>query len=455
MASVPRYIWLCTITDSVVYIKYCCFWKVVFFMRFHSVTLDADKCKGCINCIKRCPTQAIRVRAGKAVILSELCVDCGECIRVCPHHAKKAVFDSLDLMSGFKYNIAMPAPTIYGQIANMDDIDYVLTAFKHMGFDDVFEVARAAELVSESTRLLMMKEKIKYPIISSACPAVERLIKIRFPELCENVLPLLSPMEIGAKVARREAAEKTGIVPKDIGVFFISPCPAKVTDIKRPIGCEESAVSGALSIADIYPKLIGRMNKIKSPEPLSKTGLIGVSWAGSGGESAALLDNSYLAADGIENVIKVLEEVEDEKLNDVHFIELNACPGGCVGGVLTVENPYVAKTRIQLLRKYLPISKNHLSDGVVPDEMNWSKPISPSRALKLSDSISESMRMRSEIDDTCARLPGLDCGSCGAPTCRALAEDVVKGFACENDCVFTLRERVKELAKSVTGFGRY
>lgn len=420
-------------------------------MRFHSVTLDAEKCRGCINCIKHCPTQAIRVRGGKATITSALCIDCGECIKVCPHHAKKPVFDSMDMLSEFKYNIAMPAPAIYGQIANMDDIDYVLTAFKHMGFDDVFEVASAAELVSEATRVKMQKGEVKYPIISSACPTIERLIRIRFPDLCENILPILSPMEIGARMAREKAQEQTGLPQEEIGVFFISPCPAKVTDAKLPIGCEKSAVSGVLSIADIYPKLIGKMNKITQPEPLSKAGLIGVGWAGSGGESAALLDNSYLAADGIENVIKVLEEVEDDKLGNLHFIELNACSGGCVGGVLTVENPYVAKTRIQLLRKYLPVSKNRLENKTIPEYMNWSKPITQSKALRLSDNLGEAMRMRSEIDAVCKGLPGLDCGSCGAPTCRALAEDVVKGLASENDCVYLLREKVRELARSLGG----
>ena len=55
----------------------------------HSVMLDKELCMGCINCIKRCPTEAIRVRDGKAHILKERCIDCGECIRICPHHAKK------------------------------------------------------------------------------------------------------------------------------------------------------------------------------------------------------------------------------------------------------------------------------------------------------------------------------------------------------------------------------
>jgi len=62
---------------------------------WHSVTLDRDLCKGCTNCLKPCPTQAIRVQNGKAKILKERCIDCGECIRVCPYHAKKAVTDGL------------------------------------------------------------------------------------------------------------------------------------------------------------------------------------------------------------------------------------------------------------------------------------------------------------------------------------------------------------------------
>ncbi len=420
-------------------------------LSFHSVTLDSDKCKGCIHCVKRCPTQAIRVRNGKAVILSELCVDCGECIRVCPHHAKKAVYDPFSMIENYTYKIAMPAPTLYGQINNLDDIDYVLTALKNMGFDHVFEVSRAAELVSEATRLKMQAGALTYPIISSACPVVERLIRVRFPELCGHVLPLLSPMETAARMARKEAMEQTGLPSEEIGIFFITPCPAKVTDIKRPIGCEKSAVDGALAISEIYPKLIGCMNKIDQPEPLSRSGLIGVSWAGSGGESAALLDNHYLAADGIENVIKVLEEVEDGKLDDVHFIELNACAGGCVGGVLTVENPYVAKARIQLLRKYLPVSKNHLNDGLVPEEMFWSEPLEEAPVMRLSDDLAESMHMMAEIDRICDGLPGLDCGSCGAPSCRALAEDIVRGVAGENDCVFRLREQVRALAATLTG----
>ena len=76
---------------------------------FHSVELNADKCCGCTNCLKRCPTEAIRVHGGKARILPERCIDCGECIRICPHHAKSAYSTKIEEIGNFKYTVAIPA----------------------------------------------------------------------------------------------------------------------------------------------------------------------------------------------------------------------------------------------------------------------------------------------------------------------------------------------------------
>ena len=232
---------------------------------FHSVTLDKNKCVGCTNCIKRCPTQAIRVRGGKAQIMTERCIDCGECIRVCPHHAKKARHDTLDKCKEFAYTVALPAPALYGQFNRLDDIDVVLTGLQALGFDEVFEVSRAAEIVSDATRMLMNDGKLKKPVISSACPAVVRLIRVRFPDLCDHVLPLKSPMEVAAMLARRQAVANSGLAPEQIGVFFISPCAAKVTDARSPIGIDSSEVDGVLAISDIYPALLGKPRRCPIP----------------------------------------------------------------------------------------------------------------------------------------------------------------------------------------------
>ena len=422
---------------------------------FHAVTLDQDLCVGCTNCIKRCPTQAIRVRGGKAQIISERCIDCGECVRVCPHHAKKARHDSLSMLQDYAYTVALPAPALYGQFNHLDDIDVVLTGLKHMGFDDVFEVSRGAEIISDATRQLLNDGKLKKPVISSACPAVVRLIRVRFPDLCEHVLPLIAPMEAAAMIAREQAADKTGLPPERIGIFFLSPCAAKVTDVRVPISIGRSNVDGVLAISDIYPKLLGMMNKLEEVAPLSRSGIIGVSWSSIGGEAAGLLNENHLAADGIENVINVLEELEDEKLQELDFIELNACAGGCVGGIFAAENGYVARARIQRLRKYLPVSCNRLEDAGGERRLEWTNRLEFAPVMKLAENVEDAMRLMQEIDAITARLPQLDCGSCGAPTCRALAEDVVRGLARETDCIFRMRQQIQNIASQLSQIEGY
>lgn len=293
---------------------------------YTSVHLDKDLCKGCINCIKRCPTEAIRVRNGKAVIKKEYCIDCGECIRICKNHAKLATTDSMDNIHKYKYVVALPAPSLYAQANNLDDVNIVLSALKEMGFDDVFEVSAAAEVVSLLSRKYIEEHKDKWPIISTACPSVVRLIRVRFPNLVEHMMPIRPPMEIAAEIARKRAIEKTGLPSKDIGIFFLSPCPAKVTSVKSPIGYEKSNVDQVVAIKDIYPKLISAMTHVveqNKVEELSESGKIGIGWGRIGGEAAGLLTDSYLAADGIENVIRYSKISKTENFQR-HFHLLNS-----------------------------------------------------------------------------------------------------------------------------------
>ena len=404
----------------------------------HSVLLDVNKCTGCTTCLKHCPTEAIRIKDGHAVINDSRCIDCGECIRNCPHQAKKAVSSKLEAMERFKYKIALPAPTLYGQFDNLDDIDYVLDGLIKIGFDEVFEVSKAAELVSAYTRLYLKTEGIKKPVISSACPVIVRLIGLRFPSLSGNIIHMLPPMEVAASLARERALKNhPGLKPEDIGVCFISPCPAKVSYVKNGFADYKSKVDEVVSISDVYFRLINEMSHGSDIASLCESGIIGISWAGSGGEASAIFNEKYLAADGIENVNRVLDQVENGNIPSLEFIELNACPGGCVGGGMTMQNPFIAKARLQALRHGLPVSRNNLSKDesrYIPENYLFNEIPEYAPISRLSDSIAESMRMMADIQKYRESLPGIDCGACGAPNCRAFAEDVVRGTSCIEGC---------------------
>ncbi len=405
----------------------------------HSVYLDANKCDGCTSCLRHCPTEAIRIKDNKAVINQERCIDCGECIRVCPNKAKKSRCGSLDEMKNFKWTIALPAPSLYGQFENLDNVDYVLNGLKKIGFDDVFEVSAAAELVSAYTRLYLKNEDVKKPAISSACPVVLRLIALRFPSLVDNIIHMLPPMEIAASLARDKAkAEHPELESSDIGVFFISPCPAKVSYVNNGFAGYKSMVDVVIPISDLYFRLINAMTADESPDIMSHSGRIGIGWAASGGEATAIFNDRYLAADGIDNVIHVLDQVENGNIPALDFIELNACTGGCVGGVLTIENPFVAKARLRSLRRYLPVSQNSLpkeeQQNDVPNRYMFGDFPTYHPISQLSENMMESIRMMADIQKLRSQLPGIDCASCGAPNCRAFAEDIVKSKAVIDNC---------------------
>lgn len=180
------------------------------------------------------------------------------------------------------------------------------------------------------------------------------------------------------------------------------------------------------------------------------SGKIGISWGASGGESGGLLTDNYLAADGIENVLKVLEDLEDQKITGLDFIELNACSGGCVGGVLQVENPYVAKAKLKALRKYMPVARSHIKDSI-PDYAFWGNDLEYMPVFNLGSDFMESLEKMSKAEEIEKRLPGLDCGSCGAPSCKALAEDIVRGVAHEKDCIFLLRDYIHRMTDELKG----
>jgi len=101
-----------------------------------------------------------------------------------------------------------------------------------------------------------------------------------------------------------------------------------------------------------------------------------------------------------------------------------------------MQNPFIAKARLQSLRRYLPVSQNTLpkDTAYIPAEYLFEELPEYNPISRLGNTIAESMRIMADIHNLKETLPGIDCGSCGAPTCRAFAEDVVKNLASIDGC---------------------
>ena len=223
---------------------------------YQSILVDKEACIGCINCIKRCPTKAIRVMDGKAQIDSSKCINCGDCVMVCQKRAMHPNFDGIDVINNFKYKVALPASSFFGQFRNADDVDKILNSLLYIGFDDVFEAARGDDILSGIVKKALAEGKLAKPLISAACPACVELILMCFHNLKNNLVPFVPASHIAAKLAREEAVRKTGLAAEDIGVFFISPCPAHASAIKTDLYKSGCKIDGVLSVREVSLKVM-------------------------------------------------------------------------------------------------------------------------------------------------------------------------------------------------------
>lgn len=235
---------------------------------WHSVVLDNDYCNGCTNCLSRCPTQAIRIIDGKAKIMKERCIDCGECLKICHFHAKGTLSDNLEKIHTYKYKVALPSISMYGQFPAEYDIEDVFQGLYKLGFDLVYDVAYAADILTKYQNELLREPMIEKPVISTYCPAITRLIQIRYPSLIDNITRLESPMEIAARQVKKKLMTEKNLAFEDIGVFYIAQCPAKITSIIQPLGLEKSYIDGGISLESIYGRLIKSIDKGSRDYPL-------------------------------------------------------------------------------------------------------------------------------------------------------------------------------------------
>lgn len=415
----------------------------------HSIQIDTVKCIGCSHCMHVCSTQAIRIVDGHAAIMPERCVDCGECFRVCPAHAVYAKDDGYEAVRSGGYRIALVPSVFIGQFSSDHTASEVIKAMKETGFDDVFEVEHAVDLLKrEYAERSASADPMLKPLISSFCPAVVRLIQVQYPSLTDNILSVKAPHDIAALYLRK-FYEDNGLNPDEIFIYYVTPCAAKIVAAKAPVGEKNSPIDGVINMEEAYNRVARVLldgKELKLSKKQANMLPDSVNWALSGTEKKYFRGRS-LAIDGMDNVIEFLERLEMGRIKHVDFLEMRACDQGCAGGILCPGNRFLTVERLEQRQKKLSClaeanKSYHNPLMQYADKLGnelGTEPIYPRDGLLLDENMEKALSKMERIKKLNNYLPGFDCGACGAPTCRSLAEDIVQNKAGISHCVFVQR----------------
>jgi len=422
---------------------------------YHSIRIDTDKCDGRMKCLRSCPTQAIRIRKGKAVILEEKCIACGECITACPNDAIVALTDPFGELSKFKHTVAIPSPALYAQFGRSILPDRILEGLKKLGFDDAFDLALTCGDTSLAIEHFLEEYKGPKPLISNACPSVVRLIQVKYPQLVDHILPITLPKKLAARDIKKNKSEELGLKIEDIGTFYITPCPVKMIAIKHPSVEGGCYLDGAISISDIYGPLFSALESVDQGsyrKGLESICILGIGWAVAGGMHRSLKLENVLDVYGIPEIIKTFDDIERGKLRNIDLVVAYSCPQGCVGGSLTVENRYISYNKILRLLETLEREnieacrdKREIRERYQQKHFHMPHKYEPRPSMALDEDLGRAIKKRKKKEEIYDSLPKIDCGICGAPTCLAFAEDVVKGEAETSDCIFNVPSKFREL----------
>ena len=323
------------------------------------------------------------------------CINCGQCVQVCPVGALTLVDNIKNVEAALadptKKVIVQTAPAVrvaLGEEFGMEPGEIVTgkmaAGLRRLGFDRVFDTDWSADLtiMEEGTELLgrlkkaLAGEEVKLPMFTSCCPAWVAFYEKNFPDLLEYPSTAKSPQGMFGAVAKNYLAPKMGVKREDLVVVSIMPCLAKKSELAR----EELGVNGdqdvnfSLSTRELAHMLkqhnidINNLPEEDFDNPLGQSTGAGVIFGATGGVMEAALRTAYEVHTGktlpkvefeetrgfqgikeatidfdgfplkiavaysLGNARKLMEQVRNGNPNGYHFIEVMACPGGCIGG---------------------------------------------------------------------------------------------------------------------------
>ena len=337
------------------------------------------------------------------------CVSCGQCITVCPTAAITEKDQSAEVWEALhdpsKFVIVQTAPSIrvtlgeaFGMKIGTNVEGKMVAALRRLGFDKVFDTDFAADLtiMEEANEFIdRVKNGGKLPLITSCSPGWVKYCETFYPEFIPNISSCKSPQQMFGAITKTYYAEKMGMDPKDIVVVGIMPCTAKKFEVKRDDMCAAGEgihdVDIALTTRELA-RMIERANlyfphlpdeEFDAPLGLS-TGAATIFGTTGGVMEAALrtaaetltgkelecvdftevrglqgvkratykvgdLEVKVAVASGLKNAKEILEAVKAGE--EVHFIEIMGCPGGCVNGGGQPVQPASVRNFVDLVEK--------------------------------------------------------------------------------------------------------
>ena len=405
-----------------------------------------NECQDCYKCVRHCPVKAIRIVNGKASVIPEACVACGACVKVCPAHAKKIRSDLArlkELLSSGAKLYASVAPSFAGYFKGVT-IGRLAAAIQKLGFAGVSETAHGAESVSAHVSRLLAQTGSPL-VISSACPAAVDMVRKYLPAYAKFISPLPSPVRAHAGLLK----EAYGA---DAKVVFFGPCAAKKN--------EADAHPDRLALACVFPALEKLLEEkgISITDETAELALgpaeEGRFYSVEGGMNDTLRDGKadvrYLSVSGLENLRRVLGELPGELRTGATtpggrkiFLEVLACPGGCVNG------PVMPADGGSLATLFATDATSPLQTSVGRCFTHCGVASYPAAANREEEPDETSMAQALARVGKYTKADELNCGSCGYETCRAFARALLAGKAEEAQCHTFLKKNFQRTSNAL------
>ncbi|MDD5363633.1 MAG: [Fe-Fe] hydrogenase large subunit C-terminal domain-containing protein [Ignavibacteria bacterium] len=410
------------------------------------VFTEKRNCQDCYRCIKFCPVKAVKVESHSASVIGTKCINCGMCVTVCQMQAKK-VRDDTDILKEFfrkgEKVICSLAPSFVSEFPGVDSTK-LISALKKLGFIAVSETALGAEIISERTMSWLAEQK-NGVYLSACCPSVVRLTCIYFPDLKDNLIPVVSPMIAHGKYIKKLYGDNVKIV-------FVGPCIAKKNESDE----NNDIINAAITFKDL--KNLFRENNIdpKTGPTLNKENFIphnsahGRIFPLEGGMTTNMKkdtvypDISFMSISGSEKIISVLKSLKDYSPNHKIVLELMTCSGGCTNGPGTENRESDLKKRFDIL-KYDESSDESAGTRVLENDELTARFYSPCPSIKCLHTEDEILNAFESVGKFTS-ADELNCGGCGYENCREFATAMLDGKAERAMCISYMRKVAQDKA---------